>query len=214
MRGNMNRKAIDLLDNLIGMVEDNQESDYDTALKMGKQALSQEPQCTEQPCLGTLCRYYKEPCRVKNELNVELNELKPCDDVVSRQAVDEIKELMTDINGDTVYAVRMSDIRQLPPVTPSCDKCAMNGSGSKYCDNCKQKSGKWIVDSTVVEKTRQYVTYECGYRRIMNYHMDVHCSKCGFKYAYTTDKEDSIPTNYCPNCGARMVESQESEDKE
>ena len=40
----MNReKAIDLLDNLIGMVEDNQESDYDTALKMGIQALSQEP---------------------------------------------------------------------------------------------------------------------------------------------------------------------------
>lgn len=22
----------------------------------------QEPQCTEHPCLGTLCRYYKEPC--------------------------------------------------------------------------------------------------------------------------------------------------------
>ena len=39
----MNReKAIDLLDNLIGMVEDNQESDYDTALKMAIQALSQE----------------------------------------------------------------------------------------------------------------------------------------------------------------------------
>ena len=42
--GNMNReKAIDLLDNLIGMVEDNQESDYDTALKMGKSALEQQP---------------------------------------------------------------------------------------------------------------------------------------------------------------------------
>ena len=27
-----------------------------------EQALSQEPQCTEHPCLGTLCRYYKEPC--------------------------------------------------------------------------------------------------------------------------------------------------------
>ena len=38
-----NEKAIDLLDNLIGMVEDNQESDYDTALKMAIQALSQEP---------------------------------------------------------------------------------------------------------------------------------------------------------------------------
>ena len=35
-------KAIDLLDNLIGMVEDNQNSDYDTALKMAIKALKQE----------------------------------------------------------------------------------------------------------------------------------------------------------------------------
>lgn len=31
--------AANLLDNLIGMVEDSQESDYDTALKMGIEAL-------------------------------------------------------------------------------------------------------------------------------------------------------------------------------
>lgn len=36
-------EAIDLLDNLIGMVEDNHNSDYDTALQMGIQALEQEP---------------------------------------------------------------------------------------------------------------------------------------------------------------------------
>ena len=33
-------KAIDLLDNLIGMIEDNQENDYDEALKMGINALA------------------------------------------------------------------------------------------------------------------------------------------------------------------------------
>ena len=33
-------EAKELLDNLIGMVSDNQESDYDTALKMGIKALS------------------------------------------------------------------------------------------------------------------------------------------------------------------------------
>ena len=43
-------------------------------------------------------------------------EQEPCEDAISRQAVDEIKELMTDINGDTVYAVRMSELRQLPSV--------------------------------------------------------------------------------------------------
>ena len=41
-----------------------------------------------------------------------------CDDLISRQVLDEIKELMTDVNGDTVYAVKMSDIRQLPPINP------------------------------------------------------------------------------------------------
>ena len=41
----------------------------------------------------------------------------PCDDAISREDAEECKELMTDINGDTVYAVRMSDIRQLPSVS-------------------------------------------------------------------------------------------------
>lgn len=36
-------EAIDLLDNLIGMVSDNHDSDYDTALKMGINSLKQEP---------------------------------------------------------------------------------------------------------------------------------------------------------------------------
>ena len=34
-------EAIDLLDNLIGMIEDNHESDYDTAFKMAIQALKE-----------------------------------------------------------------------------------------------------------------------------------------------------------------------------
>lgn len=34
-----NLEAIELLDNLIGMVEDNQDNDYDEALKMGIEAL-------------------------------------------------------------------------------------------------------------------------------------------------------------------------------
>ena len=36
-------EAIELLDNLIGMLTDNHESDYDTALKMAIKALEQEP---------------------------------------------------------------------------------------------------------------------------------------------------------------------------
>ena len=36
-------EAIDLLDNLIGMIEDNHNSDYDKALKMAIKSLEQEP---------------------------------------------------------------------------------------------------------------------------------------------------------------------------
>ena len=41
--GMTSEEAKELLDNLIGMVSDNHESDYDTALKMGIKALEQEP---------------------------------------------------------------------------------------------------------------------------------------------------------------------------
>ena len=45
-------EAIDLLDNLIGMIEDNHNSDYDTALQMGIKALEQEPAyCDRNICL-------------------------------------------------------------------------------------------------------------------------------------------------------------------
>lgn len=37
-----NEEAIELLDNLIGMLSDNQDNDYDTALKMGINALEKE----------------------------------------------------------------------------------------------------------------------------------------------------------------------------
>ena len=38
--------------------------------------------------------------------------------LIDADAVDECEELMTDIKGDTVYAVKMSDIRKMPTV---CD---------------------------------------------------------------------------------------------
>lgn len=174
------------------------------ACEMAIQALSQEPQCTEQPCLGTLCRYYKEPCRVKNELNIELNELKPCDDVVSRQAViyyikghihEIITESGTDKNAHTNSILRalINGVETMPSVTPSCDKCAMNGSGSKYCDNCKQKSGKWIcIDDYHIGKFKCSVCQTEGFPNTVMYK----------------------PTwNYRPNCGCRMVEPQESEEQ-
>ena len=42
-------EAINLLDNLIGMVEDSNEADYDTALKMGIEAMKWIPISEEKP---------------------------------------------------------------------------------------------------------------------------------------------------------------------
>ncbi len=39
-----NQEAIDLLDNLIGMIEDNHGSDYDSAIRMAIDALKNQPE--------------------------------------------------------------------------------------------------------------------------------------------------------------------------
>lgn len=51
-------QAMDLLDNLVGMVEDNNESDYDTALKMGKDAIVRLDHLIDRPCEA--CEFHKE----------------------------------------------------------------------------------------------------------------------------------------------------------
>lgn len=81
---------------------------------------------TDRPC--EVCKFHESgKCeRWDCVFEEKPDDAEPCEDCISRQAVDEIKELMTDINGDIVYAVRMSGIRRLPPVTP------------------KQKMGRWI----------------------------------------------------------------------
>ena len=55
--------------------------------------------------------------------------------------------------------------------------------------------GTWIVDK--------------GIKRNNVYCYTVHCDKCGHFWDYSTDKKDSIPSDYCPNCGAKMAESEE-----
>jgi len=46
-------------------------------------------------------------------------------------------------------------------------------------------------------------------------HEDYECNKCGYIVStFTANIEPHTEYKYCPNCGARMVEPQESEDKE
>lgn len=86
-------KAIDLLDNLLGMIEDNQGNDYGFALKKGIEALKQEPKEGKDIHLplynvgdriesGTDGNAYKLYMSNGKEF-----EKQPCKDAVSRQSV-------------------------------------------------------------------------------------------------------------------------------
>ena len=100
-------------------------------------------------------------------------EQEPCEDCISRQAVDELSEALvhTTINKADFVCNFWERLQKLPPVTP------------------KEKTGKWIY-------TGDYITDGM-----------LKCSSCGYEH----DVADRFL--YCPNCGARMVEPQESEDK-
>ena len=178
----------------------------DEALEMAINALSQEPQCTEHPCLGTLCRYYKDPCDkcamknsgsnyCKNCMVTEYHgkkvsvptkfvEQQPCTDAVSREAVIELcgyEEYLIPYerkeNGHTYKGYDKGRIINYTKLTE--------------LPSVTQKSGKWI---------------ETEYHRWR-------CSVCREKGMSDWDNIHDVRTNFCPNCGARMFEPQESEDK-
>ena len=108
------------------------------------------------------------------------------EDCISRQAaIDEAFEVDTKEYG-RIDVVGVDAIEALPPITP------------------QPKTGHWIDDNEN-EIDAQYGRHL--YR----------CSKCN-EYADmfvggTEDWWDIEKPNYCPNCGCRMVEPHESEDK-
>lgn len=119
------------------------------------------------------CRFYPKCDHMTQDDMTELTikdletlEQEPCTDVISRQTLDEIKELMTDINGDTVYAVRMSDLRQLPSITP------------------QQKIGYWTRELIINEYGgcigAKMICSECGQDNGYDKRMKF-CPNCGAK---------------------------------
>ena len=62
----------------------------------------------------------------------------------------------------------------------------------KQLPSVTQKPGKWINDKDDMPT----------------------CSECGYIPQYNRAIDDYEYSNYCPSCGAKMVEPQESEDKE
>lgn len=192
------KKAIEVLDDMKVKIDipkaAKTQNDRNWALDVAIQTLSQEP-TEKHMTVDEMEREYEKSKALFHKI-VE------CEDTISRDDVEECKELMTDINGDTVYAVRMSDIRQLSSVKPqteclkaqakkqampmSCDDCCYEPN-SPFCemyrkDICEkkdeQKSGKWIPN---------YYFYGI---------YDYTCSEC--------EKHSKERSAFCPKCGVKM----------
>ena len=106
--------------------------------------------------------------------------------LISRQTV---LDMLEDINAETdgvgfYYEHYVEYIKNLPSVTP------------------KEKIGHWIETNSEIDVKYGRHSYKC--------------SECGdyandFVYGME-DWWDACKPNYCPNCGVRMVEPQESEE--
>jgi len=113
----------------------------------------------------------------------------PCEDAISRQAVIDVIESMSNANPSYWNTCNVVDrgnlideIMELPSVTP------------------QPKTGHWEHGG---ELSRVFIG---GVLKGINYE-DWHCSNCHC----VVEQSIKPKWSYCPNCGAKMVEPQESE---
>ena len=112
-----------------------------------------------------------------------------CEDCISRQAV--IIQLSHNKNGnddcDVIIQKDIETIKALSPVTQ------------------QPKTGHWKEVYAETDYCNGWIEFSC---ENCEYQHGLESGEYGWSYG------DPIPWKYCPICGARMVEPQESEDKE
>jgi len=132
----------------------------------------------------------------------------PCGNAISREDLEECKELMTDVNGDTVYAVRMSDIRQLPPVTPQEPKIvdtldfaidASNGDTNYFVGF---RNGLRYSKSLIDGEEPQFEScteQEPKTGRWIEERTYMECPNCSDIWHYEANQTERF--KFCPTCG-------------
>ena len=128
----------------------------------------------------------KELCEAL-DVAIKALEQEPCEDAVSRQAVIDTIGKVLDYGDGMVWEAlshAQRDVVLLPSVNPQ-----------------EPKIGHWKMKH-YIDKNRQ------GFNMWM-------CSECYNEYSYDAETGVGITdAHYCPNCGAKMVEPQESEEEE
>ena len=127
----------------------------------------------------------------EHKLILELLEQQSCDDAISRQ--DALRAFMYATNGERLpdyncdnypvtYDLRYikKTLRALPPVTP------------------QPKTGHWII------KDSKEQGYDIG--GVKTWYIQIKCSECGF--IKTAIEGHTGQYHYCPNCGAKMQETE------
>lgn len=147
---------------------------------------------TKEEAIGNLryaIRWNDMPKKEALEMAIKALKQEPCEDCISRQAVLSMQYKIDDsATLSTRDVVNVDDIEDLPPVTS------------------QPKMGHW-VEENINKWSRKIFCSECG---------------CSPPFEYVSNGDVYSPSGYgvinktkfCPNCGARMIEPQESEDKE
>lgn len=155
-------EAIDLLDNLVGMVEDNQENDYDEALKMAIEALRTIEKQQHDGCLN--CDHFDVVRQIQWERDTAIQQLKELGyglgekirtdgDTISRQeAIDALDGEITvtgRANAEAVrgYARLVADrLKSLPSAQRKGKWIYLNGLDAFECSVCGRQMVRNIFD--------------------------------------------------------------------
>ena len=166
--------------------------EYREALDMAIKALSQEPcddAVSREAVLDIVCGVYKKDGWGESNFYKAIKALpfvtqKPieCDDAVSREAILSKIKEVCFSKEWTQFRVNNGSHGQRDFIIDYIEKLP----------SVTHKSGKW----------NEYYTSQKG-NDVFN------CKECGHTFVVTQGKDNM---NFCPNCGAKMVRSQESED--
>lgn len=157
---------------------------------MNKDALEQEPK-TDSWSIKDVADTFKKHGLIRVQ--------EPSGNAIDRKIISAFLSGL--ISDETERKKALQYVNELPPVNHQ-------ETATEFADRCrecgKMRKGHWIA------KDDKEQGYDIG--GVKTWYIQIMCSECGF--IKTAIEGHTGHYKYCPNCGCRMVEPQESEDKE